>query len=74
MNLLQTLKEVWQGTGICTTGNCQNEVPPHVPYCESCSRHMDALRTGSTRDRERAYVRANIREWKQLMEKYPDIQ
>ncbi len=68
------LKELWFGTGICATGDCQTSVEPHGYYCDDCTRHTNALNDNSSQEtREKAFVRHNVREWKRLMKKYPNI-
>lgn len=67
------LIELFCGPSKCLTGNCTNPVLNSSNHCASCHEHMESIRQGSGEDRERAYVKANIREWQKLIRKYPEL-
>ena len=60
---------------ICIDGNCTTPVKfAGGAYCDPCQQHVDDLNNSeSSVIRERAYLKHNIKEWKTLMRKYPDI-
>jgi hypothetical protein len=64
---------LFRGSKNCLSGSCKRPIHGGGIYCESCQKYVDSLYSGSSEDRERAYLKGNIKEWKALMEKYPDI-